>query len=251
MGRATNWAVAAVGVGGVVGVGFWLLAPRTEPTREDSEQASAGPVPAPRLDERSDLRRIHYLLSGLDERLRRLEMAVADTQVPEPTPPGAEAKPTNDPARSTAASLEGESPLTAAEATAGAPEPGSGGHDGDPIEAVRRLREHWDSVLHEQDVDPGWTYAAEKELGEIVRRPDLGGAQLSDVDCRSTFCALRLVFATTQQRESFFNGFAPAARNFGGFFMVAEGWDDTQVEVYVPRPGFQLPAQEDSSASNP
>ncbi len=74
----------------------------------------------------------------------------------------------------------------------------------------------------------------------VLGSPD---ASSVSVDCRTTLCAVDLSFDDVERRDSFFRQLA--ASNAGpfaqAFYFVADGPDDTSVDVYVAREGRGLP----------
>lgn len=111
------------------------------------------------------------------------------------------------------------------------------------ISAVRAFRGKLDEELQVQGVDASWSYGQERVFRSALARTDLGAPTVLGVDCRTSLCALRLRFTGVAERERFFGGFrtAPEGSEMGPFFMVCEGWADTEVEVYVARDGYDLP----------
>jgi hypothetical protein len=108
----------------------------------------------------------------------------------------------------------------------------------------RAARVAFQDHLETEGTDGRWTADREGALRSVLVSAALGGPDVLQVDCRTTLCGIRLRFRDTTSREQFFARFrsAPVAAGMGPFFMVCDGWEDTEVEVYVAREGYGLPA---------
>lgn len=109
----------------------------------------------------------------------------------------------------------------------------------DALERVALQAVAYEALLAAEAPDAAWAYRAERALADAARTAELGQAVVRRVECRSSMCVTALSFRAVEERERFFNS-APHHepwRSMGEAFLYCEGWDDTEVEVFVARDG--------------
>lgn len=237
------------------GVAWWMIAEGDDSrTATPSPGSTARPTsasPAPRESANSQERALLAVMGRLNQLEDRLTAIESSPSAPEASKceggdrtlgddseqPGGEADLTDG--ANQAQSLD----ATARDGPGVPPNPEQ--ETAQALAAVRRTRAWYESQLDSESPDRTWGWQAERAISAAASMEGLGGGSLARLRCGSTLCGMSLHFESADARERFFAGFrfAPGIEKMGPFFMVSEGWDDTEVEVYVAREGRELPAE--------
>ncbi len=131
--------------------------------------------------------------------------------------------------------------------------PDAGGPTKRALADRESTRDFLESSLHGQQADPSWSYDQERRIEDALAKPESGAPRLLAVDCRTTFCGVYVQFAGREQGKQFLtalqHGSSPEFQN--EFLMLADGWDDPEIELYLARDGEPLPVPGGDQALGP